>query len=190
MEVTKVEDYPRIQARIGNEIAGWLDGRAEQMHTGSRHQQAAVELGLWRSALYTELGRIRLTLGQANCIADVLNGSAMNPVIGSRPGLVYAECYDAFAIAREAPIPDLSSYGAKWGPEGCDPAKWEQDLLDYLGKLNAVADHALMDAIAKWWDMPEPDWEDHEPTEDEARELEITRFGYVRLEVTADKARP
>jgi hypothetical protein len=184
-----VEDYPRIQARISGEIAGWLDGRAERMHTGSRHQQAAAELGLWRSALNIELGRIRLTLGQANCIADVCNGWAMGPAIGSRPGLVYAECYDAFAIAREAPVPDLSSYGAKWGPEGCDPKQWEQDLLDYLGKLNAVADHALMDAIAKWWDITGVEW-DHDPTEDEVREMEIHLFGTVGLEVTADKARP
>jgi hypothetical protein len=185
MDTAKTEDYPRIQARISGEIAGWLDGRAERMHGGSRHQQAATELGLWRSALNIELGRIRLTLGQANCIADVLNGYAMLPGLGSRPGLVYAECYDAFAIARESPVPDLSSYGAKHGPEGCDPAKWEQDLLGYLGKLSTVADHALADAIAKWWDIQDIDWEGHEPTEDEAREADIRLFGSVGLEVTA-----
>jgi hypothetical protein len=177
------EDYPRVQVRISGEIAGWLNGRSDRMHTGSRHQQAAVELGLWRSALKIELGRIRLTLDRANCIGDVLNGHAMSPAVSSRPGLVYAECYDAFAIARETPVPDLSSYGAKWGPEGSDPKQWEQDLLDYLGKLNSVADHALMDAIAKWWDIPETDWEGREPTEDEAREVGVRRFGYVGIEV-------
>jgi hypothetical protein len=153
-EASMAEDSPRIQARISGEVAGWLDGRADRMHAGSRHQQAAAELALWRTALNIELGRIRLTLGQANCLADVLNGHMIAPMIASRPGLVYAECYDAFQIARDIPLAsDVSSYGAKHGPKGCDPAEWEQDLLGYLGRLNAVADHALADAIARWWDI-------------------------------------
>ena len=178
------QDYPRIQARIRPEVAGWLDGRAGRMHGGSRHQQAATELGLWRSALGIELGRVRLTLEQANCVADVLNGPMLDAALGSRPGLVYAECYDAFAIAREAPVPDLSSYGAKHGPEGCDPKQWEQELLDYLGKLSTVADHALRDAIARWWEIevePMPD----DATDEEREEREIYLFGTVGLRVTA-----
>jgi len=178
---------PRIQARISPEIAGWLDGRAGRMHGGSRNQQATTELALWRMVLDCELRRIRLTLAQANCIADVCNGFMLDAAIGSRPGLVYAECYDAFQIAREAPVPDLSSYGAKWGPEGGDSAKWEQDLLDYLGKLSPAADHALRDAIAKWWDLPDPDPEGlpGDPTDEQAAELEVYRFRTVGLQVTA-----
>lgn len=183
------EDYPRIQARISSEIAGWLDGRAARMTAGSRHQQASTELALWRAALNVELRRIRLTLGQANCIADVLNGHGTPAAIGSRPGLIYAECYDAFQIARDIPLsPDVSSFGAKHGPEGCDPAKWEADLLDYLGRLSSVADHALMDAIAKWWDIPDVDPETMpaNPTEEDHIALEAYRFGTVGIQVTTE----
>jgi hypothetical protein len=177
------EDYPRIQARISDDAAQWLDGRAERMHTGSRHQQAAVELGLWRSALEIELGRIRLTLAQANCIMDVCNTGTVDAAVGSRPGLVYASCYDAFQIAREAPIPDLSSYGAEWGPDGCDSAQWEQDLLDYLGTLNAVADHALRDAIARWWSLPDEEPLPDDASEEEKAEAQIAQFASVGLRI-------
>lgn len=187
MEVAKAEDTdknPRIQARLTDDMAGWLAGREERMQQPRNHnRQAMTELGLWRAALEAELRRIRLTPGQANCIADVCNGWLMDASLGSRPGLVYAECYDAFRIARESPGGDLSSYGAKHGPEGGDPAKWEQDLLDYLGRLGPVADHALRDAVARWWDLPqETEW-DHEPDEGEIREHEIVRWGYAGLQV-------
>lgn len=182
------DDNPRIQARISPETAGWLDGRARRMNTGSRHQQAAAELAMWRAALNIELSRIRLTLGQANCIGDVLNGHLPGTMIMSRPGLVYAECHDAFQIARDIPLswnPDVSSFGAKHGPEGCDPEKWEADLLNYLGRLSAVADHALLDAIARWWDIPDADPEEMpgNPDGEYGTELEIYRFATVGLQV-------
>jgi hypothetical protein len=130
------------------------------MHGGNRHGQAQAELGMWRDALDGELRRVRLTLAQASCVADVLNGTALTPGVSGTLGIVYAECYEAFRLAREdrsgnplpAPLGDVSSYGAKWGPEGTGPAKWEQELLDYLGRLGPAADMALRDAVARWWD--------------------------------------
>ena len=178
------EGYPRIQSRISADIAEWLDGRAERMNGGSRHQQAAAELVLWRSVLDIELGRIRLTLGQANCIANVCSGWLMDAAVGSRPGLVYAECYDAFQIAREAPVPDLSSYGAKWGPDARAAAQWEQDLLHYLGGLNAVADHALRDAISRWWQLPDEEPLPEDATDEDAAKAQIARFAAVGLHVS------
>jgi hypothetical protein len=146
----------RLQVRIGDTLAEWLKDRAQRMHAGSSNIQARSELELWYSALGTELRRIRLTLAQASCIADVCNGWLMDATMAGSLPLVYAECYDAFQIARDvAPglPPDVSSYGAKWGPEGSDPATWEQDLLGYLRTLSPVADHALRDAISRWWEM-------------------------------------
>ena len=55
-------DNSRIQARLANQLAEWLDGRAERMHGGGRNQQAITELGLWRMALDAELRKIRLTV--------------------------------------------------------------------------------------------------------------------------------
>jgi hypothetical protein len=142
------------------ELAQWLRDRAGRMplardrrSTGlsAASGQARAELGLWRMAQEAELGRIRLTLAQARCLADVLNGDVMEAKIGVNLGLAYAGCYDAFRLARTGPAPDLSSYGAKHGPEGCDPWKWEQDLLGLLGALGPVADFALRDAVSRWW---------------------------------------
>jgi hypothetical protein len=155
-----------VHFRLTEGLAGWIDGRMQRMHGGNRHGQAQAELGMWRDTLAGELRRIRLTLGQAACVADVLNGTMLTPGIAASLGIAYAECYDAFRLAREdrsgnplpAPLSDVSSYGAKHGPEGTDPAQWEQDLLDYLGRLGPAADMALRDAIARWWD------EKREPT--------------------------
>lgn len=143
---------PRIQVRLGDDDALWLAGRAERMRTVSHNQvspnhQVILELSMWRGALTLELRRIRLTLAQASCIADVCNGWLMDAALGAGLGLVYAECYDAFKIARDVPAgldPEVSSFGAKWEID-------EQVLLDYLRDLNPVADHALRDAIARWW---------------------------------------
>jgi hypothetical protein len=133
-----------IQVRLGDGETAWLADRDERMHTGSHHLQARIELGMWQGALAEELRRIRLTLAQASCLADVLNGTLIQPGISLRPGMVYANAFDAFQIARDTPIPAQSSYGAKWGID-------EQALLDYLARLGPTADHALLDAISRWW---------------------------------------
>lgn len=135
---------PRLQARLNDDDALWLAERSELMRTGSHNHQAILELSMWRGALAVELRRIRLTLAQASCIADVCNGWLMDATFGS---LVYAECYDAFKIARDVSAglnPEISSFGAKWEID-------EQALLDYLRDLNPVADHALRYAIVCWW---------------------------------------
>jgi hypothetical protein len=171
-DMTTTDD--RIQVRAGGELGRWLDDRANRMHAGSRHIQARSELELWHSALSSELRRIRLTLAQASCIADVCNGWMLDAAMAGSLPLVYAECYDAFRIARDVPAglnPDISSYGAKWGPEDSDPAAWEQELLGYLRPLSPTADHALRDAISRWWAQ------DLDPT--------VEGFAKVGLRVTA-----
>jgi hypothetical protein len=172
------------------ELAEWLRDRAERMPFARDRRstegsaaggQARTELALWRAALEAELSRVRLTLAQASCVADVLNGTVLDAALGAPLGLAYAGCYDAFRLAREVSpgvVSDVSSYGAKWGPEGCDPAKWEQDLLGCLGTLGPVADHALRDAIARWWALP------GEPLPGDAAGEEKARFAAVGLRVT------
>ncbi|SDT74270.1 hypothetical protein [Actinoplanes derwentensis] len=156
----------RIQARISNpETAAWLKGRTERMFTPSHHQQAVIELGLWRSALALELRRIRLTVAQASCIADVLTGTAIDATLG---GTVYMSLADGFTIARDTPVPDLASYGRKWDVD-------EKELLEYVGRLSPVADHALRDAIARWWT-------------DEDSEASVEGFAQVGLTVIDPQA--
>jgi len=134
----------RVQVRLDDTAAAWLAGRAARMHGGSTHQQARAELGLWHAVLDAELRRIRLTGAELACVADVAGGSLIRPVVSAGIGAVYAQCYDAFRVAREHDPARISSYGAKHGIG-------EQDLLDRLGALGPAADHALADAISRWW---------------------------------------
>ena len=139
----------RLQVRIDGNLAAWLATRAGLMHNGgspdSPALQARIELGLWQSVLHLELRRIRLTLPQARVIAAVCNGWLLDAAIAGGPGLVFAECYDAFRIAREKDSLGISSYAAQYGID-------EQALLDYLGSLGPAADAALRDAIVRWWE--------------------------------------
>jgi hypothetical protein len=143
------EANPRIQARVANHLAEWLDGRARRMYGGGRNQQAITELGLWKMALDAELRKIRLTVPQAECIAEVLDGTLLTTSIAGSLPLVYAECAGAFDIARDSPIPESAAYGTRWGID-------EQELLAYLRRLSPVADHALADAIARWREQDLP----------------------------------
>jgi hypothetical protein len=137
-----------VQMRLDPAALAWLESRAERMHAGAG-EQAKAEFALWRAVLAAEARRIRLTADQLACVADVIGGSGIEAAVASPVGRVFAQCYDAFRIARESPGGDLSSYGAKHGIA-------EQGLLDYLGSLGPAADHALADAISRWWDADLP----------------------------------
>lgn len=148
-----------ISFKAGDDLHGWLaslaarTGRRDYLTAGktSPSMQAKSELQVWRMARDAELDRITLTLEQALCLADVLNGHLGYSQMSGTVGLAEAECFDAFRLARRGPAPDVSSYGAKWGPEGSDPKTWEDDLLRLLGTLGPVADWVLREAIARWW---------------------------------------
>lgn len=159
----------RLQVRVNPGLAGWLHARSERMHTGSNHVQAKLELDLWRSVLAGELRRIRLTLAETSCLADVLNGTLLDPTLMANLGIVYAVAYDAFRRRRHADPTggEVSSYAAKWEID-------EMKLLDYLGGLGPAADHALRDAIVRWWDT------NQDPT--------VEGFAAVGLRVTAPEA--
>lgn len=135
----------RITTRLTEPgLADWLDDRTNRMMTGSLDIQARQELGMWRSALAGELRRIRLTVDQANCLADVMNGALMDAAMAGTAGIVFYNAADAFQLARDTPFPLESSYGEKWSID-------EDGLLDYLRRLGPTADHALHDAISRWW---------------------------------------
>jgi len=132
-------DYARVQVRISDDTATWLADRTERMHGGSHHRQAKTELDLWRACLTAELRRIPLTLGEANCLADVLNATLLNTAVSVAFPLAYAECAGAFRYAT-----GLSSYGAKWSIN-------EMEFLEKLRGLGPTTEHALRDAVSRWW---------------------------------------
>lgn len=134
----------RVTTRLSEDVAEWLEDRTDRMNTGSTDIQARLELGMWRTALAGELRRIRLTVDQANCLADVMNGSLMDAALAGSAGIVFYNAADAFQLARDTPFPGESSYGAKWSID-------EKELLEYLQRLGPTADHALHDAITRWW---------------------------------------
>jgi hypothetical protein len=131
----------RIQVRVGTKTAEWLTDRAKRMHGASPDRQARDELGLWQDALDAELRRMRFAVAELNCVADVLNGTLLQPGVALSVPVVYADASDAFSFA-----PPPSSYGEKWEID-------EQSLLEKLRGLGPTADHALHDAVSRWWDQ-------------------------------------
>lgn len=126
----------RLQVRITDNLAQWLAGRSTRMMTASPDLQARVELGMWQSALALELRRHRFTLAEACLIADVLNGTTVQPSMGNA---VRFEVEDALR-----PAVGISSDGGKGEVD-------QAELMAKIGQLGPVADHALADAIARWW---------------------------------------
>lgn len=162
----------RTVLRLEDTTITWLTQRSERMATGSPNLQVRVELGLWHAALTAELRRIPLTVAEASCLADVLNGAMLTPGIGA---LTWMEVEDAFGFARDTDLPDpnASSYAAKWGVD-------EESLLTRLRRLGPAADHALRDAIARWWES------DGEATVEGFQAVGITIVAGPR-DVTGDK---
>ncbi|OEJ21028.1 hypothetical protein [Streptomyces subrutilus] len=136
----------RISTRLSGDVAEWLEDRTDRMMTGSKDIQARQELAMWRGALAGELRRIRLTVDQANCLADVMNGTIMDAALAGSAGIVFYNAADAFQLVHDSPFAGESTYGAKWGID-------EEALLKYLRGLGPTADHALHDAISRWWNL-------------------------------------
>lgn len=128
------------QFRLDDGTLDWLTDRAHRMHAMSPHVQARTEIELWRMALTTELRRLRFTLGEINCIADILNGTLLSPGMMVNLPLTWAEAEDAFSFAT-----GQASYGTKW-------EIGERALLAKLRILGPAADHALHDAVSRWWE--------------------------------------
>lgn len=119
----------------------WLEGRARRMPTApSLSLAAAQELGLWRAALAVELRRMPWTVAELCLIADAMNGHAMDPGLGSTVAVYLRDVFEAYP----------GSYGSKW--EADEPA-----VLRKASALGPVADHALADAMARFWDDPDLD---------------------------------
>jgi len=150
----------KFSIRVPEPDATYLASRAERMASTVRGKpntvplQARAEIGLLRALLDAELARMGFTVPQLSAIAEVLNSPEMEPRVAAGLGLVYAQCDKAFRLARlpavaagtGVPLADYgpSSYGAHHGFD-------EQQLLDYLARLGPAADHALADAISRWW---------------------------------------
>lgn len=135
----------RIQTRVSERLVEWLLDRANRLGSGgSIHMQAGHDLDMLRALLARELGRIRLTVNEANCVADILNGTMLSAGEMAAFPAVATDVAEAFQLAREEAFPGEVSYGEKWGID-------EDRLVSYLRALGASADHALADAISRWW---------------------------------------
>jgi hypothetical protein len=153
-----VSSKVRIQCWIPNDLHAWINKRSHlSMRGNSTDKQAAEDLGLLQMIIDAELEGVRLTLEQARCVADVLNGAILEPAVGGSFGLAFAGCCDAFMGARMGPVPGKSSYGAKHSPGPDMWEEWEDFLLGYLRSLRPAADYALRYAIALWWAREAPD---------------------------------
>jgi hypothetical protein len=120
----------------------WVQEMSELMFIPATAGTITSLLDAVQGLLKLELRRIPLTVGEAGCIADVLNGALVlsPPVLGP---VLYAELSDAFSFAQGG-----ASYGTKWSID-------EQALAKRMLAIGPTADLALRIAIAQWWKTPD-----------------------------------
>jgi hypothetical protein len=129
---------------VDADVMKWLSGRADLMGANaSPHLQAAAELTLWRETLAAELGKVRMSCGEAACLADISHRATLDTNVSVSLSLLYGKAFDAFRADFDTT--ELSGlYGKKHGID-------EQALLNKLVRLTPTQDHALRDALARWW---------------------------------------
>lgn len=129
-----------VKVRVPADLVDWLKGRAARTMTQEPiGPRARTELVLWRGHLAAELARLRLTLAELGCLADILNGTIADDSIAvGRVSALAAEVIDGLRG-------DPGAYGDKWGID-------ERALEDLALNLGPTATHALRDAIARWWE--------------------------------------
>jgi hypothetical protein len=131
-----VAEDNRLQFRVDPDMKAWLADRTSRtMNFGSPDLRALAELRMWRGHLALELRQQRWTLAEIGCIADILNGTIFNDVIGT--AALFAEIADAVDLD-----PDI--WGKKWEID-------EKELVSKVGRLGPTAAHALTDAVSRWW---------------------------------------
>lgn len=129
-------ELPKIQVRVDGGTVAWLADRAERMESGtSADVQARTELALWRMVLDAELRRQRWSCAELCFIADVVAGSTILPTIGH---VLFAEVGDVLRLDG------ADKWNDKWGVDA-------RSVLRRLASLSPTADHALHDAISRWW---------------------------------------
>jgi hypothetical protein len=89
----------RVTVRLSAELIYHLASRARRTASGQPPQaQIVTEVALLRSLLDLELRRVPLTVAEAGCLADVLNGALVADALGP---LADTEAVDAFTLARQ-----------------------------------------------------------------------------------------
>ena len=112
-------------------LAAWMLGRAERsMSPSGLSARTRTEMILWRAALGAELDRQRWMLDELAVIAQACNGVVMSDALGVSAGLVAVEVSDM--ITREGSADN-------------------DELVGRLMRLGPTADHALADAVCRWW---------------------------------------
>lgn len=132
---------PTIQVRIDETLADWLENRAATRHQPvAASRRARGELVLFRALLTAELRRFPLTAAEAGLLADIAAGTVPDDVVG---GGVADSVEDAMEF-----YPGV--YGQKWAVD-------EDRLLRRLRAAGPTQLHALEQALADWWRLPDAD---------------------------------
>ena len=123
-----------LSVRVDDGTVAWLSARAEaRMLPVSPAQRARQELALWREHLAAELRRLTFTLAEANLLASCLQGVILDDSVGLPA---------AFAVAEVGQLqPETSDV---WGLN-------VGGLRERLIAAGPTANHALVDACARWW---------------------------------------
>jgi len=120
-------------------LIAWLDGRAKRSaQLASPGKRARTEILMWRDALTQEPRRQRWTLRELALLAEVHHGVIPMNAIATNIGMAAGGIIDGLHD-------DLATTDEKWDV-------YENALTKKLLDLGPTADHALIDAIARWWE--------------------------------------
>lgn len=133
----------RVQIVLDDDTAAWIADRAERaLFGGSSALRVKTELQTWRDHLRAELDRMRFTLEELGLIANVLSGSL--GLDGGAGLTVTFELADAFSIADAKDLGGPGSFGRHHDTD-------EGALLLKVSRLGPTGQHALADAVSRWW---------------------------------------
>ena len=147
---------PRVEFRATGGLGAWLESRRERTVLARDRDgggtalgmQARLELALWRDVLAAELAAMPpIPLAWADALTEVTGGEQMSAAIAAvRPdGSHYPVLWAEWSVRRAdiAGHPG-NTFAARYG--------LDEDKLDsWLKSLSPARDHAVRDALSRWW---------------------------------------
>jgi hypothetical protein len=176
---------PNVQFRATGGLGSWLASRQERTILaggGGLGMQGRLELSLWRDVLTAELAALPpIPLAWADVLTEVSGGEQMSAAVASvrDDGSWWPVLWAEWAVRRQdtGGHPD-NTFAARYGID--------EDALDqWLRALSPARDHAVRDALSRWWAEVWPmDGARGGEEDGELQAVSVAGFAIVGLRVT------
>lgn len=147
---------PQVQFRATGGLGSWLASRRERTILAADRggdasklgMQARMELSLWRDVLAAELASMApVPLAWADVLTEVSGGEQMSAAVAAvrDDGTWWPVLWAEWAVRRQdtGGHPD-NTFAARYGID-------EEAVDGWLRSLSPARDHAVRDALSRWW---------------------------------------